>query len=712
MVWARNTAGASPGYNSMSEQHDYTNHLINETSPYLLQHAHNPVNWYPWGPEALDKARGENKPILLSVGYSACHWCHVMAHESFENPETARLMNSLFINIKVDREERPDIDKIYQTAHSLLTQRSGGWPLTVFLTPDDRVPFFAGTYFPNEPRHGMPSFRDLMRRVTDFLAGHKEEIRNQNTSLLGALQSINSSGTVADTLNPVPLDTARLQLEQGFDDRHGGFGAAPKFPHPTNIERLLRHWAGTSTGTGATDQRALSMAIYTLEQMAQGGMNDQLGGGFCRYSVDDRWMIPHFEKMLYDNGALLALYAEAFAATNSPLFRRTCEQTAAWVMREMQAAEGGYFSSLDADSEGEEGKFYVWTPEAVRSLLDADEYPLFARHLGLDKPANFEGYWQLHVYRTRQQLARDFSLDSGEIDRRIDAASGKLLAAREQRVHPGCDDKILTSWNGLMIRGMSIAGRLLNRPEWIDSAEHAVDFIRDRLWEDGRLQATYKDGRAHLNAYLDDHVYLIDGLLELLQARWRDRDLLFAIELAEVVLDHFQDPAGGFFFTSDDHEVLIQRPKPNHDDATPSGNGIAARVFSRLGHLLGETAFMDAAEHTLKGLWSSIEDMPHSHASLLVALEESLSPVQTVIVRGTKTTVVAWKNRLNRTYAPRRLSFVIPETEHVLPGILADCKPQGEVLAYICTGVACSAPVTDFNRFDALLSATEAQETT
>ena len=682
---------------------EHSNQLINETSPYLLQHAHNPVDWHPWGPDVLEKARRENKPILLSVGYSACHWCHVMAHESFEDPETAQLMNELFINIKVDREERPDIDKIYQSAHSLLTQRPGGWPLTVFLTPDDQVPFFAGTYFPDEPRHGMPSFRDLMQRIADFLGSREADIRKQNTTLVEALQSIATAGAAPGTPGPQPLDSARQQLEQNFDGKLGGFGSAPKFPHPTSIERLLRHWAGT----GGQDKRALYMAVFTLEQMARGGMNDQLGGGFCRYSVDDRWMIPHFEKMLYDNGALLALYAEAWAATGTPLFRRSCEQTAGWVMREMQADSGGYYSSLDADSEGVEGRFYVWTPETVTALLDEDEYSLIERHFGLDRPANFEGRWHFHVYRTREQLAQEFSLDAATVDSRLESAMGKLFTARAQRVAPGRDDKVLTSWNGLMIRGMACAGRYLDRPDWIASAERAVDFIREQLWQDGRLLATWKDGRAHLNAYLDDHVYLIDGLLELLQARWRDRDLLFAIELAEVVLEHFRDPAGGFFFTSDDHETLIQRPKPIHDDATPSGNGVAAKVLSRLGHLLGETPYLEAAEQTLQGLWSSIEQMPHGHASLLVALEESLSPLQTVIVRGSGTTLDQWKHRMSSTYAPRRIGFVIPESEHVLPGVLAERKTQGGVLAYICSGLSCSAPVTDYAEFEQQLATTE-----
>ena len=693
----------------MNNQTDYTNHLASETSPYLLQHAGNPVEWYPWGPAALERARGEHKPILLSVGYSACHWCHVMAHESFEDPQTATLMNRLFVNIKVDREERPDIDKIYQTAHSLLTQRPGGWPLTVFLTPDDRVPFFAGTYFPDQPRHGMPSFREVLQRISDYLSTNEADIRRQNHSLVEALQSINTPAA-ADSINPLPLDSIRLQLERSFDERDGGFGDAPKFPHPTTIERLLRHWAG-SNDTGEPDRRALHMAIFTLEQMARGGMFDQLGGGFCRYSVDSHWMIPHFEKMLYDNGALLALYAEAFAATGNLQFRRVCRQTAHWAMREMQAPEGGYYSSLDADSEGEEGKYYVWTPEEGRAHLDSDTYTLFARRYGLDRTANFEGRWHLHVYRSSAQLAREFSLDQPSVEEAIARAHDTLLAVREQRTRPGRDDKILTAWNGLMIRGMAIAGRHLEEATWVASAERALDFIRGTLWRNGRLLATCKDGRAHLNAYLDDYVYLIDGILELQQVRWRDGDLAFAIELAEVVLKHFQDPAGGFFFTSDDHETLIQRPKPDHDDATPSGNGIAARVFGRLGRLLGDSRYLEAAENTLKGAWSGIENMPQGHASLLVALEESLLPSQTVIIRGTQPDMADWLRRAAHPYAPRRITIAIPETAGELPGHLAARRPMGDALAYVCSGLSCGPAVTDLEEFNTLLTETEIPRT-
>jgi len=688
----------------MSNQRDYTNHLAGETSPYLLQHAHNPVDWYPWGEEALELARHENRPILLSVGYSACHWCHVMAHESFEDPETAALMNRLFVNIKVDREERPDLDRIYQSAHSLLARRPGGWPLTVFLTPDDQVPFFAGTYFPDTPRHGLPAFRELLQGISDFLQAHPEEIREQNRSLLQALQDTAQAET-ADSLNAIPLDSVRQQLQQSFDARDGGFGAAPKFPHPTNLERLLRHWSGSSQA----DQRALHMLVHTLERMARGGIYDQLGGGFCRYSVDGQWLIPHFEKMLYDNGALLALYAEAHAATGNPLFARIARETAAWTQREMQSPEGGYYSSLDADSEGEEGRYYVWRRDEVRERLGEDSYPLFARRYGLDGHANFEGRWHLHVNRSIDQLAGEFSLPQAEVRERIAAARTALLQVRELRVRPGRDDKILTSWNGLMIRGMAIAGRLLDEPAWIESAQRALDFIRERLWVNGRLLATGKDGRAHLNAYLDDHVYLIDAVLELLQARWRDGDLEFALQLAELVLAHFAAEEGGFYFTSDDHEALIQRPLPMHDDAVPSGNGIAAKVLGRLGHLLGEPRYLQAAEDTLKRLWPGLVQMPQGHASLLVALEESLFPLQTVIIRASGDTLREWHDLAARSYAPRRLTLAIPNDAGDLPGLLQQRKPAGAAVAYLCSGLSCGAPVHDPETFSRQLSTNEPQ---
>ncbi|HRY16190.1 MAG TPA: thioredoxin domain-containing protein, partial [Candidatus Competibacteraceae bacterium] len=548
----------------------HTNRLIHETSPYLRQHAHNPVDWYPWNEEALDKARRENKPILLSIGYSACHWCHVMAHESFEDEATAQVMNELFVNIKVDREERPDLDKIYQTAFQMLHRRAGGWPLTMFLTHDDHIPFVGGTYFPNQPRYGMPAFVDILRRVSDHYHQRPADIRQQNQALLeilhGELAAPSAAGKIELTV--APLQAARDQAVSHFDPTHGGFGGAPKFPHPTSLERLLRHWTA-SLQRGEPDHQAETAALFTLRKMALGGIYDHLGGGFYRYSVDAEWQIPHFEKMLYDNGPLLALYAQAWRATQDPLFHTVAEETGVWLIREMQSPEGGYYATLDADSEGEEGKFYLWTPEQVREQLTTEEYAVFAVCYGLELPANFEGHaWHLRVAAEPAELARRLNVEPAQVNAWLTAAQRKLFSVRSKRIWPGRDEKILTAWNGLAIRGMAIAGRHLGQPDFVASAERALDFIHNQLWRAGRLQAVYKDGQSRLNAYLDDYAFLIDGILELLQCRWRDGDLDFALALADVLLDRFEDRRnGGFYFTADDHETLIQRPKPPHDDA-------------------------------------------------------------------------------------------------------------------------------------------------
>ena len=587
------------------------NRLAAETSPYLLQHADNPVDWYPWGEEALERAAREGKPILLSVGYSACHWCHVMAHESFEDPDTAELMNRLFVNVKVDREERPDLDKIYQSAQHLLTRRSGGWPLTMFLDHEDRIPFFGGTYFPKTARFGLPSFQDILRRVSHFYAERRGELREQSQALIEALRSLEPEAEGNEIVTPRPLEDARTLLARSFDAEHGGFGAAPKFPHPTNIEALMRIFAASRSGP-RRDDFALSMATHTLRKMCLGGIYDHLGGGFCRYSVDEQWMIPHFEKMLYDNGPLLVLSAQAWQATGEDLFRKVATETGEWVMREMQSPEGGYYSSLDADSEGEEGKFYVWEPEEVRDLLREEDYPVFAARFGLDRPPNFEGrHWHLHVFTELEELARRFDSRVPEIEKVLDRTRSTLLPIRSERVWPGRDDKVLTSWNALMIKGMAVAGAMLSEPRFVQSAVRALDFLRENLWRDGRLRATYKDGRARFSAYLDDHAFLIDAILALLQEEWRRTHLDFAIDLAEVLLRHFEDPeSGGFFFTADDHEVLIHRSKPFADDALPAGNGIAAHALGRLGHLLGESRYLDAAE--TRGARGLELDRPHS----------------------------------------------------------------------------------------------------
>jgi hypothetical protein len=704
------------------------NRLIHETSPYLQQHAGNPVDWYAWGEEALDAARAQNKPILLSIGYSACHWCHVMAHESFEDADVAAVMNRHFINIKVDREERPDLDQIYQLAHQMMSQRSGGWPLTMFLSPEQE-PFFGGTYFPKTPRYGLPGFPDLLLRVAQFYHSAKAEVARQGEAIVSGFERMQPAGQAeGPEFSAAPIDRAIANLAASFDARYGGFGAAPKFPHPTDLELCLRRHAasgvhqgassiergassirggvssvredaGASRGAQETDP--LKMAIYTLGRMAVGGIYDQLGGGFCRYSVDAYWLIPHFEKMLYDNGPLLARYSDAWALTGDPLFAEVIEETAAWALREMQSPAGGYYSSLDADSEHEEGKFYVWTPDEVRALLSDEEYAVCAPFYGLTDAANFDGgHWHLHVARGLDEIAKDLEKAAPECGALLARARAKLFAAREQRIRPGRDEKILTSWNALMITGMARAARVFGRPEWLASARAALEFIRGTLWQEeegqarARLLATCKDGRAHLNAYLDDYAFLLAALIELMQTDFQARDLEFAGDLAEALLAQFYDAgSGGFFFTSRDHERLIHRPKPGYDSATPSGNGVAAFALQRLGHITGESRYFDAAERTLQLFYPALAQHPNGYASLLLALEEAIEPPRVVVLRGPSAQLRQWQQVLDRRYLPATLIFAIPEGTANLSPLLDKPVMPGVVNAWVCRGVTCLPPV-------------------
>jgi hypothetical protein len=668
------------------------NQLSQETSPYLLQHADNPVAWQGWSPEALSQARAENKPILLSIGYSACHWCHVMAHESFEDPETAALMNQWFINIKVDREERPDLDKIYQSAHSLLTERPGGWPLTVFITPDTQMPIFAGTYFPHEPRYGMPSFRQLLTHVHDVWLHRKSDIAQQSASLKDVFQRLQKIPKSDIQLHAMPLDVARRQIEQQFDPRHGGFSGAPKFPHPSIIQLALQQ----SANPGQNDPRLLHCAIFSLQKMATGGVFDHLGGGYCRYSTDEQWMIPHFEKMLYDNGPLLWLDAQAFCITGDDALYDAAIETGDWVMREMQSPDGGYYSALDADSEGEEGKFYVWNKTEVKKLLGETDYLLFASRFGLDREANFEDQWHLHAYQDYDGLAKQLRTGAHTVRDRLHQMRTQLFTVREQRVHPGLDDKILTAWNGLMIEGMATAGRLLEREDFISSAQRAADFVRNTLWNHGRFCATTKNGKTHLNAYLDDYAFLLSGLLALLQARWNSDLYNWAGEIADTLIDQFEDLQGGFFFTSHDHEQLIMRNKNFADDAMPAGNGVAARALIQLGYLSAETRYLEAAERCLKAGWQSMNEHPISHCSMLSALRDYLSPPQIIILRGEQEELAAWAQAGRGQYHPSTLIFAL-ENQELLNGSLAEKTTLNGGCAYICTGSVCEPPIQNLD---------------
>jgi uncharacterized protein YyaL (SSP411 family) len=665
------------------------NRLARETSPYLQQHADNPVDWFPWGEDALAEARRTGKPILLSVGYSACHWCHVMAHESFEDPAIAAVMNELFVNVKVDREERPDIDQVYQAAQAMLTRRNGGWPLTMFLTPD-QVPFFGGTYFPNTARHGMPGFPDLLKRVRQFHDQHPDDIRETGAQLAEALARLDPRPEDgAAPLGREALDEAADQLMESFDHEHGGFTGAPKFPHADMIELMLRRH-----GRDARDEEALDMAAHTLRRMAMGGIYDQVGGGFARYSTDAEWAIPHFEKMLYDNGWLLRAYADAFAITREPLFETVCMETAGWLMREMQSPEGGYYSSLDADSEGEEGRFYVWKVEEVKALLQPDEFAVAALAFGLDRPPNFEEKdWHLVLARSLDEISREAEISEAAARVALDSARRKLRAARDRRVWPGRDEKVLVSWNALAIEGMARAARVLGKPEWLASPRRSLDFMRATMWRDGKLLATYKDGRAHLDAYLDDHAFLLSALIEVMQGEFRVEDFHWALELAEVLLGRFHDAEhGGFYFTAHDHERLIHRPKPGPDNATPSGNGVAALALLRLGHLTGDSRFLDAAAGTLALFRPQLERQPAAFGSLLAALDETLEPTRTIVVTGPGDAFGPWRELLDPAYRPGTLSIFLPAGIEGLTGILA--KPrQDKVNAYVCQGVSCLAPI-------------------
>jgi hypothetical protein len=671
------------------------NRLAQETSPYLQQHADNPVDWYAWNPDTLRLAREQDKPILLSIGYSACHWCHVMAHESFEDPEVAAVMNAHFINIKVDREERPDIDHIYQTAHHLLTQRNGGWPLTMFLSPDG-TPFFGGTYFPKQARYSLPAFPDLLKRVAQVYAQNRAELAEQGHQLIAALaQTVPQSSPAGITLQDKPLALAVQQNMELFDNANGGFGSAPKFLHPAELDLLLRR----SHVTG--DEQSRHAVHFTLQQMAHGGLYDQLGGGFCRYSVDASWDIPHFEKMLYDNGLLLALYSDAWQDSGDPLFARIVDQTAAWVMREMQSPDGGYHSSLDADSEHEEGKFYVWQRNDIRALLSAEEYAVVKPYYGLDSTPNFENRaWNLRISASPEQIAGHLDIAQERAEALLESAREKLFGAREQRIRPGRDEKILGAWNGLMIAGMARAARVFDRPDWLHSAQRAVDFVRATLWRNGKLLATCKDGKAHLNAYLDDHAFLLNALLELLQAEYRGTDLAFAVQLGDALLSRFEDRQnGGFYFTSHDHEVLIQRNKIGPDNATPSGNGIAAQALLRLSLVTGETKYAEAAGRCLKLFFPALQQSAAYHSSLCTALAEYLQPPALLVLRGPAGEADAWRKLLRNRYQPDLITITLAGDVADLPEALDKPHPEqtsgGKITAWLCHGTHCLPPITD-----------------
>jgi uncharacterized protein YyaL (SSP411 family) len=652
------------------------NRLAQETSPYLLEHAQNPVDWYPWSPEALSHARRENKPILLSIGYSACHWCHVMARESFEDPETAAVMNRDFVAIKVDREERPDLDQVYMRAVQAMTG-SGGWPMTVFLLPDG-TPFFAGTYFPSSERHGMPSFRRILAAVTDAFANRHQEVEQTADQVREFLRRP-ALPLAAGTLDTTLLDEAYTRLARDYDPAHGGFGGAPKFPQPMLLEFLLR----THVRTG--QPAALEMATDTLRAMAAGGIYDQLGGGFHRYSVDERWLVPHFEKMLYDNALLARAYLDAWQLTREPAFGRVVEETLAFVQREMTAPEGGFYSSLDADTEGEEGRFYLWTPAELDAVLGPEQGVALARTFDVTPAGNFEGRNILHP------------VAPGAIDL-LAVARDPLLAARAQRVRPHRDEKIIAGWNGLMLRAFAEAGRVLRRPDLVAVAEANARFLLSRMRTSNRMRRSYKDGRAPVAGYLEDQAAVADGLLSLYEATfdpaWLD-DVHSLV--AEMLAAFWDDPDAAFFDTAADQERLVVRPQDVTDNAVPSGTSMAVDVLLRAGMLFGEQSWIDRARATIERLAPTAAKAPQAFGRLLAAMDFYLGrPVELAVIGDPAAPQASgFLEVVGARYLPNRLVAVAQPGRSRLPLLSERTAIGGEVTAYLCEGFVCQAPTTD-----------------
>ena len=686
----------------MHDTAKHTNRLIHETSPYLLQHAHNPVDWYPWGEEALERAKREQKPILLSIGYSACHWCHVMERESFENEEIAAVMNELFINIKVDREERPDLDEIYMNAVQVMT-RQGGWPMTVFLTPDLK-PFYGGTYYPPTDRYGRPGFPKVMEAVAEAFKDKHTQVLEQANQLTAQLNQISN---VVDPheheLTEELMVHAFQQYRSQFDSHHGGFGNAPKFPPSMGLPFLLRYWHHSGNAN------ALEMAELTLEKMARGGMYDQLGGGFHRYSTDAHWLVPHFEKMLYDNAQLVVAYFEAYQATQKPFYRDIATETLDYVLREMYDAEnGGFYSTQDADSEGVEGKFFVWEPNDVEDVIGEENAEIFCEYYDITPHGNFEGENILHVQTPPDIFARKLQMDLEELEALLADSKQKLFAEREKRIKPGLDDKILTSWNGIMIRGMAMGYQLTGKPEYLEACEKSAEFVLTTLSQDnGLLLRTYRSGKSHLNAYLEDYSYFIAGLIALYEASFESRWLTEAERLAHIMIDQFGDDTGdGFFFTGKAHETLIVQSKSAYDGATPSGASMAIHSLLRLAKHLDNPEFHDKAVETLKLYFHQMEGMPTGSGQLLCELAFLLSTPKEIAIVGKKgdAKMDAMLAALHGTYQPNKIVALSESADGQTLPLLAG-KPQVDntATAYVCENYVCQVPTTDVETFLELL---------
>ncbi len=676
------------------QEHRFTNRLIDETSPYLLQHAHNPVDWYPWGEEALARSKAEDKPILLSVGYAACHWCHVMEHESFENEQIAGLMNEHFISIKVDREERPDIDAIYMNAVQMMSGH-GGWPMTMFLTPDLK-PFYGGTYYPPVDRQGMPGFGRVLLTMADLYRNRRDEVFTSADSITAELQNINRFRESGEMMTTEILNQAFSSLISKFDNTHGGFGRAPKFPPSMTLMFLLRHYKRTNS------PEALQMVELTLQKMAAGGMYDHIGGGFARYSTDAHWLVPHFEKMLYDNALLARIYLYAYQATRKPRYRQIAEETFEYMLRDMTGPEGGFYSSEDADSEGVEGKFYVWTKDEVLRLMGREEGEIFCRYYDITAEGNFEdGQSILNTPRWMEEFADDENIAREEIERVINSGRKKLFHAREERVRPGLDDKILTAWNGMMLTAFAEAACILGRDDYREVARRNAEFLLSNLVRDGRLLRTYKDGRAKLNGYLEDYAYLIEGLIALYEATFELKYFERAREMADMMIARFWDEEeGGFYFTSSDHEELILRTKDYFDNAIPSGNSSAAVSFLKLWALTQESIYQRCAVSILRTMREAMVKYPSGFGYLLSALDSYLAEGREIAIIGSLGSheVRAFVEEIYSRYIPNKvIAAAAPEDELAQKAIkLVEGRSlvAGKAAVYVCQNYACMLPAT------------------
>jgi uncharacterized protein YyaL (SSP411 family) len=703
------------------------NHLAHESSPYLLQHQNNPVDWFPWGPEAIEKARREDRPIFLSIGYSACHWCHVMEHESFENEALARVLNDNFVSIKVDREERPDLDQIYMNAVQMLTGR-GGWPMSVFLTPELK-PFYGGTYWPPTSSGGMPGFDQILAAVIDAWRNRREQANTAADQLTAELQKVGEMATGDSAeLNIKLIETAASQLNRAFDRTYGGFGQAPKFPHPMDLQLLLR----VANRTGHSGP--LDMVRLTLDHMAAGGIYDHLGGGFARYSVDAQWLVPHFEKMLYDNALLTSAYLDAYlmlrqgatanlsssANSDEPTERyaRIIRETLDYVLRDMTDPAGGFYSTEDADSEGHEGLFYTWTPQEIETVLGEERASTFCRVYDVTDVGNFEGRNILNLPKTLEQCAKILGRDRDELKAELADSQARLFAAREKRIRPGRDDKVIVAWNGLMIDAMARAGAVLNEQKYIAAAEKAANFLLSSLrLEDGKLAHTWRAGTAKLDAYLDDYAALANALITVYESTFNERFVDEAVKLLDTVVTRFADPAGGFFYTADDHEQLITRTKEFTDSSTPSGNSLAATALFRLGKLLGRRDYLDAAESTLAAAVPLIQRAPLAAGQMLLALDLYLGPFHELVLVGDSTNqdclkaIAAIQTRfLPRAVFAVRDSIAEPAAPHssaLDQTFTGKSSPDGEPALYVCQNFACQEPAIGLTAIQRQLDALE-----